>query len=500
MLNRITAYEQAQLVRDGDVIAFSGFTANGTAKAVARELSQRALRLHDERKPFSIGILSGANSGDSIEGDFARADAIKFRSPFSTNRDFRNHVNIGQIEYEDVHVGHVAEHMRRGYYGKINWAFIEVSSIEECGNKVRATLTSAVGAVPTIVRLAEKVVLELNTFHSPKSGLLHDIYECKEWPVREPIPMYHINDRIGTPYIEIDADKVVGVVESNIPEEAALFSESTPDTIAIGKNVAELLLRDQQRGRIPASFFPIQSGVGKIGNSVMAAIADCKELPVMNVYSEVAQDAVIDMIERGRVDQVSCTSLSVTNNCLQHVYENIDFFCKHIVIRPSELSNSPELIRRFGVIAMNTAIECDIFGNVNSSHVCGSNLMNGIGGSADYARNGSITIFHTPSIAKGGNISSIVPLCSHIDSTEHDVDFIVTEQGYADLRGKGPVQRAKEIIEKCAHPQYRPLLREYLKIAGSGHEPTSLKAAFAFHDTFMKKGDMRKTEYREYFW
>jgi acyl-CoA hydrolase len=157
------------------------------------------------------------------------------------------------------------------------------------------------------------------------------------------------------------------------------------------------------------------------------------------------------------------------------------------------------VIRRLGVIAINTPLECDLYGNENSSHVCGSALMNGIGGSCDYERNGYISIFTTPSTAKGGKISAIVPMCCHVDSTEHDVDIIVTEQGVADLRGKGPVRRAWEVIENCAHPDYKPLLRDYLNhIAPMGHEPQHMRAALAFHDTFLRKGDMRLTDFSEY--
>lgn len=190
--------------------------------------------------------------------------------------------------------------------------------------------------------------------------------------------------------------------------------------------------------------------------------------------------------------------MTVTNETLKTVYDNMRFFKQHLVIRQSEIANSPEVIRRLGVIALNTAIECDMYGNENSSHICGSKLMNGIGGSCDYERNGYISIFTTASTAKDGKISAIVPMCSHVDSTEHDVDVIVTEQGVADLRGKGPMRRAKEIIENCAHPDYRPLLREYLRIAEKGHEPQSMRAALSFHDTFMKKGDMRLTDFGDY--
>ena len=496
---RLTPAEGAAMIEDGVTIGFSGFTPNGIPKAVIREIRKKAEELHAEGKPYQVGIVTGASGCQSLEGDMAKAHAIKFRGPFSTNRDFRIHTNLGEIDYEDMHLGHVAERLRRGYYGPIDWAFIEVSDLEEGDDVCKAYLTTASGIVPTIVRLAKHIMIEWNHFHNPNSKHLHDVYECKEYPNREPIPLLHVGGRIGTEYVEIDPKKIVGVVESNIPEEARAFKAVNAETQAIGENVVDFFLRDMKTGHIPAGMFPIQSGVGATGNAVLEAIGSCEGLPPLEVFSEVVQDAVIDLIERGRITQASCTAMTCTNEKVQHVYENMDFFRKHLTLRPSELANGPELIRRFGVIAMNTALECDIYGNENSSHICGSSLMNGIGGSCDYERNGSVSIFYTPSTAKGGTISAIVPMCCHVDSTEHDVDIIVTEQGVADLRGKGPVKRAHEIIEHCAHPDYRPLLRDYLKhIAPMGHEPQSMTAALAFHDTFLRKGDMRLTDFSEY--
>lgn len=307
-----------------------------------------------------------------------------------------------------------------------------------------------------------------------------------------------MGQRIGTEYLEIEPGKIAGVVECCIPEEARTFKPSTPETDMIGRHVVDFFLSDMRAGRIPKCMFPIQSGVGVTGNAVMEAIGQCDDMPVVEVFSEVVQDAIVDLMLKGRISQASVAAMTVSNECLQKVYSNMDFFRSRLTLRPSELSNSAELIHRFGVIAMNTALECDIYGNENSSHVCGSRLMNGIGGSCDYERNGSISIFYTPSTAKGGKISAIVPMCSHIDSTEHDVDVIITEQGIADLRGKGPARRAEEIINNCAHPDYRPLLREYQRIATKGHCPGSLRAAFAFHDTLTRKGDMRLTDFAEY--
>lgn len=494
----ITAAEGAAMISNGDNIGFSGFTPNGVPKAVIRQLSQRAVREHEAGREFKVGIITGASSCQSLEGDFANAQAIKFRAPFSTNADFRRHANLGEIDYEDMHLGHMAERLRRGFYGDIDWAIIEVSAIEEVAGRLRIYLTSADGIVPTIARIARRIILELNTFHDPRVRHLHDEYECLEYPLRRPIPLVRVSDRIGTEYLEIDPAKVAGVVECCIPEEARSFKALTPETEAIGQHVVDFFLSDIKAGHIPPSMFPVQSGVGVTGNAVMQAIGRSDRLPRLEVFSEVVQDAIIDLMLDDKVAHASVAAMTVSNEALAKVYDNIDYFRTRITLRPSELSNSAELIHRLGVIAMNTALECDIYGNENSSHVCGSKLMNGIGGSCDYERNGSISIFYTPSTAKGGKISAIVPQCCHIDSTEHDVDVIVTEQGVADLRGKGPARRAEEIINNCAHPDYRPLLREYQRIAAQGHEPCSLRAAFAFHDTLINKGDMRLTDFAEY--
>lgn len=206
---------------------------------------------------------------------------------------------------------------------------------------------------------------------------------------------------------------------------------------------------------------------------------------------------MLDLIRMGKVTMASTTSVSPSPEGLIKFEEDIDFFKDKIILRPQEISNNPEIARRIGVIAMNTAIEVDIYGNVNSTHIMGSKMMNGIGGSGDFARNGAITIFSTESIAKNGDISSIVPMVSHVDHTEHDVMVIVTEQGYADLRGLAPRERAIKIIENCAHPDYKEQLRDYLNRAcksGAKQTPHILDEALSWHSKFMSTGTMKKAE------
>jgi acetyl-CoA hydrolase len=352
-------------------------------------------------------------------------------------------------------------------------------------------LTSGVGSAPTFCNLAKKVIIELNRHHPPALLGLHDIYEPADPPYRKQIPIYTPSDRIGSPIIAIDPSKIVGVVETDLEDEARGFSEVSPLTERIGHKVAEFLAAQLSSGMLPKSFLPIQSGVGDIANSVLGAMGSHPGIPPFEMYTEVIQDSVVGLLEQERVRFASSCSFTVTPAALKRVYDNLAFFRKRVVLRPQEISNSPEVIRRLGVISINTAIEADIFGNVNSTHVMGRKLMNGIGGSGDFTRNAYLSIFTCPSTAKGGKISTIVPLVSHVDHSEHSVQIIATEHGVADLRGKSPFERASEIIEKCAHPEYRELLHSYVAIVEGGHTPQTLSAAFRMHEQFQKTGDMR---------
>ncbi|MBR6263334.1 MAG: succinate CoA transferase [Prevotella sp.] len=494
----LTATEAASLIKNGENLALSGFTPAGVAKAVTKELAKIALAEHEAGRPFQVGIFTGASTGQSTDGDLANANAIKYRAPYTTNNDFRKHVNAGEIAYNDLHLSHMAQELRYGFYGDVDWAILEVCDIEEADTYYKAYLTAAGGISPTAARLAKRVILELNSFHNPNAKFIHDVYEPLDPPYREPIPIFKVSDRIGKPYVEIPKDKLVGVVECNIPDEARAFKDSDPVTERIGYLTAEFLVEELHAGRMPKEFLPLQSGVGSTANAILGALGADKHVPDFNIYTEVIQNSVIDMMLSGRVKDASACSLTVSNECLMQVYDNMDYFKDHLTLRQSEISNHPAVIRRLGVIAINTAIEADIYGNVNSTHISGVKMMNGIGGSGDFERNAYLSIFTCPSEAKGGLISSIVPFVSHQDHSEHDVNVIVTEQGIADLRGKSPMQRAQLLIEKCAHPDYKQLLWDYLKIGTGGHTRHCLPAAFAMHDTLRRKGDMRLTDFAEY--
>ena len=491
-LKFITAEEAATYVKHDDNVGFSGFTPAGCPKVIPEAIARRAEQEHKEGRPFKIGMFTGASTGDHLDGALARAEAVKFRTPYQSNKDMRTLLNAHGAEYFDMHLSELAQSLRYGFLGRVDVAIVEAVNVTEDGEIVPA---EGVGILPTICRLADKILIELNRFHPKELRGIHDIYEPEDPPMRREIPVYKPSDRIGQPFVKVDPKKIVGVVETNREPDGSKFAPLDDVTLAIGRNVSDFLVGEMKAGRLPKSFLPLQSGVGNVANAVLGCMGENEAIPPFTVYTEVIQDAVIKLMEQGRVTFASGCSLSVSHEALREIYSRLDFFKDKLLLRPQEISNNPEVVRRLGVITINTALEADIFGNVNSTHVLGTKMMNGIGGSGDFTRSGYVSIFTTPSTAKDGKISSFVPMVSHMDHSEHSVKVIISEYGVADLRGKSPVQRAREIIERCAHPEYRPLLHAYLDRGVKGHTPQSLDACFAFHRAFIETGDMRNVKF-----
>ena len=491
-LKFITAEEAATYVKHDDNVGFSGFTPAGCPKVIPEAIARWAEQEHKEGRPFKIGMFTGASTGDHLDGALARAEAVKFRTPYQSNKDMRTLLNAHGAEYFDMHLSELAQSLRYGFLGRVDVAIVEAVDVTEDGEIVPA---EGVGILPTICRMADKILIELNRFHPKELRGIHDIYEPEDPPMRREIPVYKPSDRIGQPFVKVDPKKIVGVVETNREPDGSKFAPLDDVTLAIGRNVSDFLVGEMKAGRLPKSFLPLQSGVGNVANAVLGCMGENEAIPPFTVYTEVIQDAVIKLMDQGRVTFASGCSLSVSHEALHEIYSRLDFFKDKLLLRPQEISNNPEVVRRLGVITINTALEADIFGNVNSTHVLGTKMMNGIGGSGDFTRSGYVSIFTTPSTAKDGKISSFVPMVSHMDHSEHSVKVIISEYGVADLRGKSPVQRAREIIERCAHPEYRPLLHAYLDRGVKGHTPQSLDACFAFHRAFIETGDMRNVKF-----
>lgn len=489
-----TAEAAAEFVKDGDNLGTSGFTPSGYPKAVPLALAEKG-----KKAPFKINLCTGASVGPEMDGEMTKAGIIDRRMPYQTNNDTRKAINSGLIKYTDLHLSHVAQLTRYGFLANrrdIDVAIVEVCKIIDLGEgKVGLIPTTSMGNSSSYVQSAKKVIVEVNVTQPVALEGMHDSYVPLDPPCRKAIPVEQPEDIIGTPYIPCELDKIVAIVPCDISDKVRPLGEIDEDAKKMGANLVEFFKAEVEAGRLPKNLLPLQSGVGSVANAVINGLVN-SDFEDLTVYTEVIQDGMFDLIDAGKLRVCSGTALAPSPECLKKFYENVEDYKKYIILRPQEVANSPEVARRIGVIAMNTAIEVDIYGNVNSTHIAGTKLMNGIGGSGDYARNGFLTVFFTTSLAKGGAISSVVPFCSHIDHTEHDVDLIVSERGVADLRGLSPKERALVIIDKIANPKYQPMLLDYFNRAceacGNSQTPHLMDEAFSFHDRFVKTGTMEK--------
>lgn len=487
-----TAAEAATHISSGNTVGMSGFTGSGYPKAVPTALAARIEAEHAAGRPFRIRIWTGASTGPELDGALAKADGIEFRLPYNSDPIARAKINAGEMDYFDMHLSQVAPMAWEGFLGPLDVAVIEVSGIRPDGALIPS---SSVGNNKTWIDRADKVILEVNRWQDAGLEGVHDIYYGTAVPpARVPIPLVRPDDRIGEPYFRCDPNKIVAIVETDAPDRNLPFTPPDATARAIAGHLLEFFGHEVRQGRLPASLLPIQSGVGNIANAVLTGLVD-SPFHDMTAFTEVIQDGMLDLLDSGRLRMASATGFSLSPEAAERLNTNMGVYRTKMVLRPQEISNHPELVRRLGCLAMNGLIEADIYGNVNSTHVMGSRIQNGIGGSGDFARNAYISIFMTPSIAKGGAISAIVPQVAHVDHINQDVQVIVTEQGLADLRGLSPKQRARLIIENCAHPDYRPMLADYYARALKGsyglHAPSLPGEALSWHQRFMDTGTMR---------
>jgi succinyl-CoA:acetate CoA-transferase len=488
----MSAEDAAALIPPNSTVGMSGFTGSGYPKVIAPALAARIEAEHAKGNPFRLKVWTGASTGPELDGALARADGVEFRLPYNSDPIAREKINLGEMEYLDMHLSQVAPMAWQGFLGPLETAVIEVAGIREDGSLIPS---SSVGNNKTWLDRADQVILEVNSWQNPALEGMHDIYYGTALPPhRVPIPLLRADDRIGQPTFRCDPAKVVAIVETHAPDRNAPFAPPDAAARAIAGHLMEFLAHEVKMGRLPASLLPLQSGVGNIANAVLTGLVDAP-FENLTAYTEVIQDGMLDLLDSGRLRVASATAFSLSPEAAADLNARMEKFRDRIILRPQEISNHPELIRRLGCIAMNGLIEADIYGNVNSTHIMGSRIQNGIGGSGDFARNAFISVFMTPSTARSGKISAIVPHASHVDHITQDVQVLVTEQGLADLRGLSPKQRAALIIPNCAHPDYRDALQDYddraLKGSYGLQSPTLLNEALSWHQRFVETGTMQ---------
>ncbi len=489
----MSAQDAAAFIRPGDRVGMSGFTGFGHPKVVPAALVRRVADAAARGDRFAVSVWTGSSTAPELDGALAAVDGIDLRMPYQSDPVTRAKINAGTLEYLDVHLSHVAQMVEEGFFGHLDIALVEVTGVTADGALIPS---SSVGNNNTWLDQADRVILEVNAWQPAELDGMHDIYYGTALPPgRTPIPVLRAGDRIGQPYLRCPAEKIIAVVPTDHPDYPTPSRPPDGDSQLIAGHVLDFLTHEVRYGRLPAGLLPLQSGVGNVTNAVLGAL-DSGPFAPLTAYTEVIQDGMLRMLRSGSMTVASATAFSLGEDGLADLRANITAYRGKIILRPQEISNHPEVVRRLGCLAMNGMIEADIYGNVNSTHVMGSSMCNGIGGSGDFTRHAYLAMFLSPSTAKNGAISCIVPMVSHVDHTEHDVHVIVTEQGVADLRALPPRRRARKIIDHCAHPGYRAALHDYLDRAtatGPGkHTPHLLGEALSWHVRYLTEGTMRR--------
>ncbi|ODQ68510.1 acetyl-CoA hydrolase [Nadsonia fulvescens var. elongata DSM 6958] len=494
--------ECVKYFKNNDYVGWSGFTGVGGPKVVPNALAAY-VEANNLKGKMGFNLFVGASADVNVESKWADLNMLKRRAPHQVGKPIAKAINEGRTQFFDKHLSMFPQDLTYGYYtlnkatDTLDTVIIEATAITEDGHLIPGP---AVGATPELVSMADKIIIEVNTL-LPNCEGIHDINMPINPPFRQPYQLTNPSQRIGLPYVTLDPSKVVAIVES---QQADAVGKNTPAddmSKSIANNLIEFLEQEVKAGRMPENLHPLQSGIGNIANAVVEGLAS-SNFKNLSVWTEVLQDSFLDFFESGKLDHATSTSMRLTPEGFERFHKNWEEYSSKLLLRSQVVSNSPEIIRRLGVIAMNTPVEVDIYAHANSTNVNGSRMLNGLGGSADFLRNAKLSVMHTPSTrptkTDPHGITCIVPFATHVDQTEHDLDVVVTEQGLADLRGLAPRERARVIIDKCAHPIYKPILLEYLERAEfyctknkSLHEPHILRDAFKLQANLEDKGTMR---------
>jgi len=484
LLDKVMDAEDAvkKFVAGSKAIAISGMTGTGYPKVVPRAMSEYVERTGEK---FDVVVYGAGTVGVDLEEYLSRI-GIRRRFPIGASAEVtRKLVNSREFEAYDMWLTEYSRWLRddvltRRFSG-IDIAIVEATGVTEEG----LVLGTSVDASPVFIEKARGVIVELSLVKPYMLGL-HDIYVPK---INEVIPVRSVLDRIGDRVVKIPKSKVMAVVPSTIDDQRGAYSPGGDIDRRVVENIVDFLSKEASEDpNLRTDYVTLQPAAGPIASLLADRIHEIGFS--LSIWGEIASVRWLKTLS-GNVKAISGSAIYTLpgdERLREEFYENIDEFKDRVVLRPQAISNSPEIISRFYHINVQQAIEVDVYGQVNITYI-GDRFIVGVGGSGDHAKASYITIVALPSIT-GSGLPRVVPLVYHVDLVDHDVDIIVTDQGWADLRGLSPLEKARAIIEECAHPSYKDMLWDYLEtvVKKTGHRPVDLRKAVEFREKLFTSG------------
>jgi succinyl-CoA:acetate CoA-transferase len=477
-----SAAKASELISDGVTVAMSGYAMAGYPKAIPEELVRRK----NNGDALTINLITSANV-PWLDGLLGTAQIIKGRVPMCASKELSSQVNAQQVRYVEQQMCKMPRLLRSDSFGEIDVLVVEALAVTEEG----LIPTTSVGLISYLMEAANEIIVEINKAQPEILFGIHDIYLTNPPPATAPIPLTGCKDRIGSTFLPFDKAKIKYIVETDLPEVDPQISTYSPESIKTAENLFSFLKTEFPKNG-DKFFPPIQLGFGNIADTV-ADLLQTSDFNDLQFFCGGISENILKLLQSGKASAISTGGISMNQN-VGRMLEQIADVHQKLVLRNGDMINNAEIIGRLGVLALNTGIEIDIYGNVNSSHIGGNRVVNGIGGGANFAQNAGLSVVLIPSTSKGGAISNIVPMVSHQDICEHDIDIVITENGYADIRGLDELQRAEEIISHCAAQEYQQQLFDYFQASKKlgGHHPQNPQVAFGWYSRLKQTGAMRE--------
>lgn len=415
-----------------------------------------------EKRRTADEAIALVNNGDTIVVPTGAAETPLLLSALSEQRRRFRDVKVSQIlplKKYDYYDPETAEHVRHVSYffgpasrpgGQEGWIDYLPSYFSELPKMIADGLSPAEVVFSTASPMDEHGYFSL--------GLAADYTMAAVGRARAVILEVNPNVPFTHGACHVHISQVAALVESELPVPEVGLPKIGPVHEAIGKYVADM---------IPDGA-TLQIGYGGIPDAVVMQLTHKHDL---GIHTEMLGDGILTLIESGAITnqlknrnrgKMLATFALGSKKLYQFMHRN-----PALELYPSDITNDPYLAgQNDNLIAINATMQIDLIGQCGSESL-GFTPVSGTGGQSDFVRaanrsHGGKSFIVLPSTAKDNTVSRVVPTLSpgtHVSTSKNDINYVVSEFGVAQLRGKTARQRTEALIA-IAHPDFRGELRD----------------------------------------